>query len=154
MKAVIQRTAGAVCRVDGKRTGGCENGLCIMLGVVAEDTREDAELLAAKISRLRIFCDENDKMNLSVADVGGGILVISNFTLCGNCRRGNRPDFTGAKKPQEANELYEYFVSLLRGTVENVETGMFGEHMEIEAMLDGPITIIIDSEDLKRGRRS
>lgn len=153
MKAVIQRVKSAVCRVEGKRTGGCENGLCIMLGVFAEDTKEDAELLAGKISRMRIFCDENDKMNLSVNDIGGGILVISNFTLCANCSHGNRPDFIGAKKPAEANELYEYFVSLLRQNVPSVETGMFGEHMEIAADLNGPITIILDSNDLKRGKR-
>lgn len=154
MKAVIQRVQRAECRVGGELTGKCGGGLCIMLGVLEEDTKAEAEMLAAKIAKMRIFCDENDKMNLSVNDVGGGILVISNFTLAANCRRGNRPDYIGAKKPDEANELYEYFVSCLRTEVPNVETGMFGGDMKIETLLDGPITIVLDSDDLKRGRRS
>lgn len=153
MKAVIQRVNRAICRVDGKTTGAIDKGLLVMLGVMQEDEKSDAELLAAKISKMRIFCDENDKMNLALNDVNGGILAISNFTLAANCSHGNRPDFFAAKKPEQANQLYEYFVSLLKMSVEKVETGVFGEHMIIENELNGPITIVLDSNELKRGKK-
>ena len=150
MTAVIQRVKKAAVSVNGEVCGSCGQGLLILLGVWGEDCEKDAELLAAKISKLRIFTDENDKMNLSVNDVSGGCLVVSNFTLCANYAHGNRPDYISAAKPDMANRLYKYFTEKLSALVGGgVETGMFGEHMEIETVCDGPITIVMDSNVLK-----
>ena len=150
MKAVIQRVSHARCHALGSVTGECSQGLLILLGVAQGDTEEDARLLCEKISKLRIFSDENDKLNLSVMDVGGSVLVISNFTLMANYAHGNRPDYMGAEKPQRANELYEYFMKLMSDKGIAVGGGAFGEHMEIETSLHGPITIVMESEVLKK----
>lgn len=152
MKAVIQRVAYAACRVEGEISGECKNGLLVLLGVGKGDTEEDARLLCEKISKLRIFCDENDKMNLSVCDIDGEMLVISNFTLLANYAHGNRPDYMNAEKPDEANRLYEYFTELISQKVRHVGKGVFGAEMHIETQLMGPVTIVMDSEVLKKRR--
>ena len=150
MRAVIQRVSSASVVSDGVLTGKIEHGLMILLGVAKGDEELDAELLAAKISKLRIFSDENDKMNKSVKDVSGGALVVSNFTLSANYAHGNRPEYFGAEAPDRANALYEYFVALLRKEVSVVETGVFGAHMDISMVANGPITIVMDSDVLRR----
>ena len=150
MRAVIQRVSSSAVVADGVPSGQIGAGLMILLGVAKGDERLDAELLAAKIVKLRIFSDENGKMNRSVLDVGGGVLVVSNFTLCANYAHGNRPDYFGAETPERANELYEYFVSLLRKDLSDVATGVFGAHMALSIEGDGPITIVMDSDVLKR----
>jgi D-tyrosyl-tRNA(Tyr) deacylase len=152
MIAVVQRVIRAEVKVDDVSIGKCGQGLLILLGVAAGDTKEDAEAIAKKIPSLRIFCNEEGKMNLSLQDIGGEILAISNFTLLANCRRGNRPDFIGAEKPDAANEMYEYFVSLLRRTVSHVDMGQFGGDMKIDALNDGPVTILLDSAVLRGPR--
>ena len=148
MKLVIQRVKRAAVSVDGETVGECGKGLMLLLGVSDGDTREDAEALAKKVVNLRVFTDENDKMNLSLCDVGGEALVVSNFTLLANYKKGNRPDYFGAAKPDEANELYEYFVSLLERELSHVGKGCFGAHMEIDISADGPVTIVMDSDVL------
>ena len=150
MKAVIQRVSSASVAVDGECVGSCGNGYMILLGVAAGDTEADAELLCRKIVNLRIFRDENDKMNKSVLDIGGGALVVSNFTVGANYAHGNRPDFLGSETPDRANELYEYFVSLLKKDIPCVETGVFGAHMDISIEANGPVTITMESDVLKR----
>ena len=150
MKAVLQRVSSAHVDVGGKTVGKCENGLMILLGVAKGDTEEDADLLAKKICNLRIFRDENDKMNLSVKDIDGEALVISQFTLMANYKHGNRPDFFESASPDEANRLYEYFVSLLSNQLRRVEKGVFAAHMEVSLVNDGPVTIVMDSEILKK----
>ena len=150
MKAVIQRVAGASVKVDGATVGECGKGLMILLGVARGDTEEDARLLASKICNLRIFCDENDKMNLSVKSIEGEALVISQFTLMANYRHGNRPDFLESAPPDEANRLYEYFADLMTAELRHVGRGVFGAHMEVALVNDGPVTIVMDSEVLKK----
>jgi D-tyrosyl-tRNA(Tyr) deacylase len=150
MKAVIQRVSSARVVVDGECVGSCGNGYMILLGVAAGDTEEDAELLCRKIVNLRIFRDENDKMNRSLKDIDGEMLVISQFTLLANYRHGNRPDFLESAKPEEANRLYEYFKSLAAREVRRVESGVFGAHMEVTLTNDGPVTIVMDSDVLKK----
>lgn len=150
MIAVLQRVSCADVTVNETVVGRCDAGLCILLGVSAGDTKEDAELLAPKIAKLRIFTDENDKMNLSVKDINGGALVISNFTLLANYRHGNRPEYMNAARPEQANELYEYFVQLMKKELSHVEGGMFGEHMHLHIENDGPVTIVMDSQELKK----
>ena len=145
MKLVIQRVKKASVSVDGECVGSCQKGLFMLLGVAQGDTAKDAELLAKKVLGLRVFTDENDKMNLSVRDIDGEALVVSNFTLLANYKKGNRPDYMGAAKPDEANELYEYFTSLIAAELHRVETGRFGAHMEISIDADGPVTIVMDS---------
>ena len=151
MKAVIQRVKCADVSVDGKTVGKIDKGYMILLGVVEGDTVECAELLAAKVSKLRVFEDENGKMNLSVLDVGGEALVVSQFTLCADCKKGNRPSFIRSAHPDRANELYEYFCNkLLENGVKNVEKGVFGADMKVELLNDGPVTILYDSEIWRR----
>ncbi|MBQ9746555.1 MAG: D-tyrosyl-tRNA(Tyr) deacylase [Clostridia bacterium] len=149
MIAVIQRVKCASVVSDGVPTGSIEAGLMLLLGVKKGDRENDALLLAEKISKLRIFSDENGKMNRSVKDIGGGALIVSNFTLCANYAHGNRPDYMEAEKPPRATELYEHFVSLMRERVASVGTGVFGADMEITMKADGPVTIVMDSEILK-----
>ena len=153
MKAVIQRVKSASVRVDGQTVGECGEGLMILLGVARGDCEEDARLLATKICNLRIFTDENDKMNLSVKTVGGEALVISQFTLMANYKHGNRPDFLESAPPDEANRLYEYFVSLMSDELKHVGKGIFGAHMEVGLVNDGPVTIVMDSEVLKKKQK-
>jgi D-tyrosyl-tRNA(Tyr) deacylase len=150
MRAVIQRVSSSNVIADGVPTGKIGEGLMILLGVLKGDEENDAELLAAKIAKLRIFSDENGKMNKSVQDIGGSALVVSNFTLGANYAHGNRPDFLASEAPQRANELYEYFVSLLRKEIGTVETGVFGAHMDLTIQANGPVTIIMESDVLKR----
>lgn len=148
MRAVIQRVNGAVCTVEGEETGRCGAGLCVMLGIFETDSQLEARLLAEKIVKMRIFRDERERMNKSLLDIGGEMLVISNFTLCGDCVHGHRPDFMHAMDADQAKGLYEYFISLLREKVSRVGTGRFGAHMHIAADLDGPVTLVLDSTDI------
>ncbi len=149
MKAVIQRVSHASVEVGGKIVGSCERGYLILLGVAEGDTELDAELLCKKIAALRIFRDENEKMNLSIRDIDGEALVISQFTLLANYRHGNRPDFLASAKPDVANRLYEYFKDLLSRELRRVECGIFGADMKVSLTNDGPVTICMDSEVLK-----
>ena len=121
----------------------------ILLGVSKDDIKLDAELLATKIAKLRIFCDENGKMNLSVKDIDGEALIVSQFTLLANYKKGNRPDYFGAGSPEHANELYEYFVELMRQELKHVGTGEFGADLQVSILNDGPVTIVMDSNILK-----
>jgi len=148
MVAVLQRVSSAQVISDGVLTGKIGPGLAILLGVYQGDQEMDAEALAVKISKLRIFNDENDKMNLSVLDINGSAIVVSNFSLCANYKHGNRPDYLDAEKPERANQLYEYFVSELRKFVSDVQTGVFGAKMAYSIENDGPITIVMDSKVL------
>ena len=150
MIAVLQRVKRASVRVDGDIVGACDKGICILLGVARGDSEEDAIALANKIVGLRIFTDENGKMNLSVRDINGEALVISQFTLMANYRHGNRPDFLASAKPDEANRLYEYFKELLSRELRRVECGIFGADMKVSLTNDGPVTICMDSEVLKK----
>ena len=150
MKAVLQRVKKASVVVNGETVGSCGEGLMILLGVAQGDTEEDARLLAAKICNLRIFTDENDKMNLSVKDIDGEALVISQFTLMANYKKGNRPDYLESAPPAEANRLYEFFKSLMAAELRHVGCGVFGAHMEVSLINNGPVTIVMDSEVLKK----
>ncbi len=149
MKAVIQRVNYASVEIDGEITAFINKGYLILLGVGAQDDESDASLLALKISKLRIFTDENDKMNLSIKDVGGKVLVISNFTLYANCTGGNRPDFFDSAKPDVAKPLYEKFLSLLGDMQIETFCGQFGADMKVTLQNDGPVTIVLDSKLLK-----
>ena len=148
MKAVIQRVANASVTVDGEVKGSIESGFLILLGVENGDNESEAKTLAAKIAGLRIFTDENDKMNRSLADVGGSVLVVSQFTLYGDCRKGNRPSFVKAGKPEHANALYEHFVEESRKYVPKVEHGSFGADMQVELGNEGPFTLVLTNEEL------
>ena len=151
MKAIIQRVSGARVTVDNEIKGKINTGFLILLGVEQNDDETEARVLAKKIAGLRGFTDENDKMNLSLADVDGEILVISNFTLCADCSHGRRPNFIAAAGPQKAEPLYEFFCGeLLKNGVSKVEKGVFGADMQVSLVNDGPVTIDINSKDLKR----
>ena len=149
MIAVIQRVKHSSVHINGILNGECQKGLMILLGVAKGDTEEDARLLATKISKLRIFCDDNGKMNLSVKDIDGEALVVSQFTLLANYKKGNRPDYFGAAEPSVAIPLYEYFVELMKNEVKHVGTGVFGADMQVSILNDGPVTIVMDSNQLK-----
>lgn len=147
MKAVIQRVKRAEVRVDGACVGKIGEGFLVLCGVARNDTAKDAEILARKTAALRVFTDENGKMNLSVTDIGGEVLAVSQFTLCADVKKGNRPSFIGAAPPEEANALYESFCAeLLKNGVQKVEKGVFGAHMEVELLNNGPVTILYDTE--------
>lgn len=146
MLAMIQRISEGCVTVDGKVVAKCAGqGLLVLLGVTHSDSVIDANLLAEKISKLRIFSDENDKMNLSVKDVNGGVIVVSNFTLYASYRRGNRPDYLNSAAPDVAEPLYEYFTEQLGKCGCTVSNGVFGAHMEVSIVNDGPVTIQMDS---------
>ena len=147
MIAVIQRVTGASVTVDGETVGQCNAGLCVLLGVAKGDSREDADALARKILNLRIFEDEAGKMNRSVLDISGEMLVVSNFTLLAAYKKGNRPDYMGAAAPDEAKDLYEYFSDCCRCNLP-VQTGIFGADMKLHIENDGPVTIVMDSRVL------
>lgn len=150
MKAVIQRVKFSNVSVDNKEIGSISQGFLIFLGVEQGDSRAQADKLIKKIPVLRVFEDENQKMNLSCLDIDGEMLVVSQFTLCSDCSHGRRPSFTASAPPDIANELYEYFVGELRKSgVKKVETGEFGADMKVNLLNDGPVTIILDSKDLK-----
>ena len=151
MKAILQRVSNARVDIENKTVGKIEKGFLILLGVENGDEQRDAEVLAAKIAGLRIFTDENDKMNLSLTDVGGGVLVISNFTLCADCSHGRRPSFISAARPETAEPLYEYFCKKMSDNgISRVEKGVFGADMQVSLTNDGPVTIEINSKDLKK----
>jgi len=153
MLAVVQRINEGRVTADGVLTAEHRGlGLLVLLGVAAGDTEDDANLLAEKIRKLRIFSDDNGKMNLSVEDIGGYVIVVSNFTLCGSYRRGNRPDYMNAAAPSDADRLYEYFISLIRKNISEVGTGVFGADMQLSITADGPVTLQLDSEVLKGHR--
>ncbi len=148
MKFVIQRVTAASCTVDGTVTGAIKDGFCVFIGVAETDTKQIADKMIQKLIGMRIFSDENDKINLSLHDINGSLLLISQFTLYANCRKGNRPSFTDAGKPDMANEMYEYIISECKKQIPNVQTGIFGADMKLEIHNDGPFTIILDSNDL------
>ena len=151
MKAILQRVKIAKVEVDGEVVGEIGKGFLVLLGVAREDDQREAEVLADKIAGLRVFTDENDKMNLSLAEIGGEVLVISNFTLCADCSHGRRPSFIAAARPEQAEPLYEYFSQRLRdAVVKKVAQGIFGADMAVSLLNDGPVTIDINSKDLKR----
>ena len=145
MRAVVQRVSRARVTVKGETAGEIGLGLLVLLGVGAADTRTAADYLVEKTIGLRIFEDAGGKMNLSVAEVGGALLVVSQFTLYGDARRGKRPSFDGAAPPEQARELYEYFVEKVRASGVRLETGRFQETMQVELVNDGPVTILLDS---------
>ena len=152
MIAVIQRVNSATVYADGEISGSIGRGLYILLGVEQGDTASDATALAEKISKLRIFCDENDKMNLSVKDVNGQVMVVSNFTLNANYAHGNRPDYLASASPDVANNLYEFFISEIKKRISVCENGVFGSDMRTEMSTDGPVTIVMNSAVLlKKG---
>ena len=151
MKAVLQRVSKASVVVEGELISSVSKGFLVLLGVENTDNEKDALALAKKISGLRIFTDENDKMNLSLSDVEGEVLVVSNFTLCADCRKGRRPNFEKAARGETANSLYEFFCdTLLSLGVKKVEKGIFGADMKVELLNDGPVTIMIDSSELAK----
>lgn len=144
MKIVLQRVTHASVTVDGKVTGKIDNGYLLLFGVGKEDTEDDCRRLADKIINLRIFSDDNDKINLSLKDVNGSILVVPQFTLYADCRKGNRPNFIQAGTPSDANRLFEYFTEYLKSMGQHVETGIFGADMKVELLNDGPFTVILE----------
>lgn len=146
MKLVVQRVKNASVDVDKKTVGKIKNGFLVLLGIKASDTKQDADYLVRKLINLRVFTDENDKMNLALKDVDGELLIISQFTLYGDCKKsGNRPSFSEAAKPEIAIPLYEYFVNECKKQIPIVETGIFGANMKVNLINDGPVTIIIES---------
>lgn len=144
MKAVVQRVKHSTLYIDGKEYSHIERGFLILLGVTHEDTEVEARVLAEKISKLRIFCDENDKMNLSLLDIQGEIQIVSQFTLYADCHKGNRPSFTNAAMPEKAKKLYEDFIADMKEYGLKVVTGEFGADMKIDFVNDGPVTILLE----------
>lgn len=144
MRLVIQRVANAKVTVEENIIGKINEGFLVLLGVTHTDTKETADFLVKKLCNLRVFKDENDKMNLSIKDIDGELLIVSQFTLYADCQKGNRPSFVNSAKPEYANELYEYFVNECRKEIKNVQTGEFGAHMKVELLNDGPVTIILE----------
>ncbi len=149
MRAVIQRVSSAQVDIDGQTVGKIDKGFLVLLGVGSGDGEKQAGVLASKIAGLRVFTDENDKMNLSLESVGGSVLVISNFTLYGDCSHGKRPSFFEAARPETAQPLYEYFCAeLLKNGVKAVEKGVFGADMKVSLVNDGPVTLILDTDNM------
>lgn len=146
MRAVVQRVSRASVTIEGTVVGSIGPGILLLLGVAAEDTETDAEYLLEKTANLRIFEDEAGKMNRSLLETGGGLLVVSQFTLYGDTRRGRRPSYIRAASPEDADRMYEYFVTLARRRIANVATGQFQAMMDVELVNDGPVTILLDSE--------
>ena len=152
MKAVFQRVTEASVTVDNERIAEIGTGILLLVGVCEGDTQAEAMLLAKKVAELRVFSDADDKMNLSVLDIGGSVLAVSQFTLCANTARGRRPDFMSAAKPAVAQPLFDYFVDCLRNHgVEDVQTGRFGADMQVRLLNDGPVTILLDTDTWKKG---
>ena len=148
MRFVIQRVTEATCEVDQKITGQITNGFCVLIGIAETDTKNIADKMIRKLLGMRIFGDENGKTNLALKDVDGQLLLVSQFTLYADCKKGNRPSFVKAGSPQHANELYEYIIDACKKEVPVVKTGVFGAEMEVALINDGPFTIILDSKDL------
>jgi D-tyrosyl-tRNA(Tyr) deacylase len=154
MKAVIQRVSSASVRVDGEAVGEIGRGFLILLGVTHDDTGREAAMLAKKAAGLRVFEDEAGKMNLSLLEIGGEVLAVSQFTLYADCRQGRRPSFIGAARPEQAKPLYEAFMQELRRLgIEKVAAGVFGADMQVSLVNDGPVTILLDTDELKGPRR-
>ena len=147
MKALLQRVTGATVTVDSKITGQIGQGFLVLLGVAGDDSEKDADYLADKAVNLRVFSDDNSKFNLSALQVGAGLLVISQFTLMADARKGRRPSFSMAAPPDLAEKLYNHFVMHISGTGLKVQTGIFGAHMQVSIVNDGPVTIMLDSKD-------
>lgn len=145
MRAVVQKVTHSRVTVENETTGEIQQGLMVLLGVTHDDTQEDAKYMAEKIANLRIFEDADEKLNLSVKDIGGAILSVSQFTLYGDCRKGRRPSFTEAARPEQANALYEQFNAFLEQEGVPVQTGRFQTHMMVELTNDGPVTVLLDS---------
>ena len=149
MIALVQRSLNASVKVDEKVVGSIDSGVVVFFGVFKEDSEKECEYLARKIANLRIFKDENDKMNKSLLDVGGEVLAISNFTLCADAKKGTRPSYDGAMPPERANELYEYFCEkLVENGINKVEKGVFGAYMKVSVENDGPISIVLDTDKI------
>ena len=146
MRVVVQRVKHASVTINGTVNGKINNGFLVLLGIQSTDSEQDVDYLVKKVTNLRIFSDENDKMNLSLKDVNGELLIVSQFTLYANCKEGNRPSFVEAAKPDIAIPLYEYFVSVCKKIIPVVETGIFGADMKVDLLNDGPVTIIMDSK--------
>lgn len=144
MKLVIQRVSEAKVEVENEIVGKIGEGFLVLFGAKEGDTKEQADFLVKKLCNLRVFKDENEKMNLSINDIAGELLIVSQFTLYADCQKGNRPSFTNAAKPNMANELYEYFVEECKKTVKKVEKGIFGADMKVSLLNDGPVTIILE----------
>ncbi len=153
MRAVIQRVTNAKVEVGGQTVGEIGKGFLVLLGVMEGDTEREADVLAAKTAKLRVFEDKNQKMNLSLADVGGAALVVSQFTLCADVKKGNRPSFTPSAAPAEAERLYEYYMDRLRAEgIARVRHGSFGADMQVSLVNDGPVTILFDSDTWKNSK--
>jgi len=148
MRAVVQRVEEACVKVDGAEKGRIGKGFLVLLGVGADDTEDDAQYLGDKIAKLRVFEDDDGKMNLSLFDVGGEVLAVSQFTLYGDARKGNRPGFSSAAPPDKGEELYRKFVDTLKKRGLKVEEGVFGAHMKVRLVNDGPVTILLDSKKM------
>lgn len=150
MRIVVQRCSRAEVRIDGRTVGKIGQGFMLLVGITETDTTAEADLLAKKIAQLRVFEDSEGKMNLAIRDVGGAVLSISQFTLYADCRKGNRPSFIRAARPEQASPLYDYFNETLRTTYGlTVETGRFGADMKVDFINDGPVTILLDTDELK-----
>ena len=148
MKFIVQRVCSAACRVDDEVTGSIQKGFMVLIGISDSDTKEIADKMIKKLIGLRIFEDSEGKTNLSLKDVNGSLLLISQFTLYADCRKGNRPSFIKAGNPELANNLYEYIITNCKEEIPDVQTGIFGADMKISLVNDGPFTILLDSEDL------
>lgn len=155
MKAIIQKVTSSSVEVEGNIIGSINEGIMLLLGVSVNDTKEEADYLADKVVNLRIFVDENDKMNLSLIDIDGEMLIVSNFTLYADCKKGRRPSYIDAARPEQATELYEYFIERVKSlNIKKVATGEFGAYMKLSIANDGPVTIIMDTDEImpKRGQ--
>ena len=148
MRFVIQRVTNASVTVDGNVTGEIDKGFLVLIGVSEDDTKEIADKMIKKLIGMRIFEDENGKTNLALADVGGSLLLVSQFTLYADCKKGNRPSFIRAGKPQMAEEMYNYIIEQCKKEIENVQVGIFGADMKVQLLNDGPFTIVLDSQEL------
>lgn len=144
MRVVLQRVTGASVTVDGNVTGKIDSGLLALVGFGKDDTEDVLERMAQKIIKLRVFSDENDKINLSVSDINGGVLIVSQFTLYWSCKKGTRPSFDGAMEPKRAEELYDKFVEIMRSSGLKIETGIFGADMKVSLTNDGPVTVMLE----------
>ena len=151
MRAVYQRVSRAQVDIDGKTVGRIDAGVLLLVGILPEDTEREADLLAKKVAELRVFTDENDKMNLSVKDIGGSVLAVSQFTLCADVSHGRRPSFAGAAAPAVAAPLFDYFCKALSLVGVPVQTGEFGADMQVSLLNDGPVTILLDTDMWKKG---
>ncbi|MBD5087469.1 MAG: D-tyrosyl-tRNA(Tyr) deacylase [Clostridiales bacterium] len=150
MRFIIQRVTEASVSIDEQLYGSIDKGYLVLIGISGTDTKEIADKMIKKLIRLRIFEDENHKTNLSLKDVNGSLLLVSQFTLYADCKKGNRPSFTKAGKPDEAEELYQYIIEQCRKEVANVQTGVFGAEMKVELVNNGPFTILLDSDEMQK----